>query len=332
METEVGARKLPPLSLSFCILFGRPPRPYLVGRTLLIGNPQTSWREWLREHRGDADLLCLDPGEPTSPARFVLWRANRPVYSRFYGSLDPQRAPHALVAALAQALPRAGHDLTVQLFAYRPTPLMRQTVQLAAQVLQPTEILVAKGTLLHRAGFAGACAEVELESVLPPAVQAAQRKAQWMKLLEEAAPHEVDLNAVAVEGARYGSGEALGPETRARIGLESARHAEKTGNTLFVVADEELDERDIARALDDTHCTKAQLAHPSLFENLLCSFARQTGEDFGLGLVQSIDWPSRTARILCTAVPPAPVRILRLGSLRIDREGNELGEVRSWQV
>jgi polynucleotide 5'-kinase involved in rRNA processing len=69
-----------------------------------------------------------------------------------------------------------------------------------------------------------------------------------------------------------------------------------------------------------------------MYRNLLCSFAKQSGEDFGMGILTDIDWNSMRAYAQCTAVPPAPVRILRLGSLRVDSNGHELGEVRPWQV
>jgi len=305
-----------------------------VGRTLLIGHPGVSWREWLKEHRGNSDLLCLDPNEPSlgTPARLVLLKEHRPTFSRFYGSLDPQKGPHVVLAALAQAMPNLSEDAKVLLPPYRPTPLLRQLVSLAAQIVRPTEILVGKGTPLAHDGLPIGPEEVELEAAFPPLVQQAQRKAQWMKLLENSEMHEVSLREVSVEGARFGSGTILSADERKTAGLGVVLHAEKMGATLFIVAEGEVEEAEIARALDFTHCTKAQFAEPSWFENLLCSFARQSGEDFGMGMVQSMDWNARTARILCTAVPPAPVRILRLGTLRVDRTGRELGELRPWQV
>jgi hypothetical protein len=65
---------------------------------------------------------------------------------------------------------------------------------------------------------------------------------------------------------------------------------------------------------------------------LLCSFANQEGEDFGIGMIRGIDFVTGVAQVACTAVPPAPARILRIGGLRVDPNGNELGEARPWQV
>jgi polynucleotide 5'-kinase involved in rRNA processing len=305
-----------------------------VGRTLLIGHPQVTWREWLREHRGGADLLCLDPADPSqlTPGLLNMTSGAKRLYSRFYGSLDPQRQPHVLVAATALALQDASENVLIQTFAYRPSPVLRQTLALLAQVVRPDRILVAAGTDIDQSGFPVGPESVELERALPPMVQHAQRKAQWLKLLEECERHTVDLRRVAIEGARIGSGRALNAEQRKAACLASAVHAEVTGSTLLVVSDAEIEESDIARALDYAGCSKAVLTEPGVYRNLLCSFANQGGEDFGTGILLEIDWLSLRAQVLCTAVPPAPVRILRLGSLRVDSQGRELGETRPWQV
>jgi len=305
-----------------------------MGRALLIGNPNVAWREWLKTNRGRRDLLCLDPADPQQgiPARLCLFHGSRPMITRFYGSLDPQRAPHVLVAALAQALPKLGEDGLVQLFAYRATPLLHQAVVLISQMLQPSEIFVASGTEIDQAGFPVGPTEVVLEPSFPAMVQHAQRKAQWMRLLEDCEPHELNIRTATLEGTRLGSGRRLGREEIRTLRLEGARHAEKIGNSLFLVTEEELDEASVSRAMDTLGCGRVQFAHPSMYEGLLCAFSRADGEDFGMGTITSINWDDLTLNALCTAVAPAPVRVLRLGSLRIDKNGNELGEVRPWQV
>jgi hypothetical protein len=306
----------------------------MMDRTLLIGNPRTTWRDWLKAHRGKRDLLCLDPADPQQgiPGRLALFRGEHPVLTRFYGALDPQRAPHVIVAALAEMLPRLGSDGIVQLFAYRQGPLLRQVATIAAQLLQPGEILVAKGTGLDLGGMPIGPSEVELEEAFPAMVQHAQRKAQWLRLIEQCEMHEVDLRSVSLEGTRLGSGTALNAHERERADLGQAVHAERCGPTLLVVADYEPEEGEIARALDVTGCSRANFVDTRAYENLLCAFARPNGEEIGTGLIQSIDWHTGRIHVLCTAVAPAPVRILRVGGLRVDRDGRELGELKPWQV
>jgi polynucleotide 5'-kinase involved in rRNA processing len=305
-----------------------------MGKTLLIGHPQATWREWLKAHRGGAEFLCLDPADPIqlTPGILTLTSGQRRLYSRFYGSLDAQRQPHVMIAAAAQALQHAGDDLLIQTFAYRPSPVVRHTLAVLAQLIRPDRILVAEGAELDQSGFPVGPEPVELERALPPMVQHAQRKAQWLKLLEECERHTVDLRRVSVEGARLGSGIALSPDQRKAGCLAAAVHAEVTGSTLFVITDADMEESEVSRALDFAGCSKAIFAEAGAYRNLFCSFANQEGEDFGYGILLDIDWRSMRAQVLSTAVPPAPVRVLRIGSLRVDSEGRELGETRPWQV
>ncbi|MEZ0325598.1 MAG: hypothetical protein ACAH95_06810 [Fimbriimonas sp.] len=305
-----------------------------MARTLLIGNPQVTWREWLKEHRGGAELLCLDPADPVqfTPGLLNLTQGQKRVYSRFYGSVDPQRQPHVIVAAAAQALNVASDNLIVQTFAYRPSPVLRQTLALLSQLIRADRILIANGTDIDQSGFPVGPEQVELERALPPMVQHAQRKAQWLKLIEECERHTIDLRRVTVEGARFGSGRAMNADQRKAAGLASAVYVEVTGSTLLIVSDAEVEESTISLALDYAGCSKAVLAEPGLYRNLMCSFANQAGEDFGTGILLEIDWLSMRAQVLSTAVAPAPVKVLRLGSLRVDAQGRELGETRPWQV
>jgi hypothetical protein len=301
---------------------------------LLIGNPNASWREWVKLNRGSRDFVCLDPSDPVQgvPGRLALFRGSRPVYSRFFGSLDAQRYPHVLLAALTEALARSVPDPIVQSFSYRPSPVLRHLQVLIAQLMQPEEILIAAGTEIDLNGFPTGPQTIDTEGAFPKMVQDAQRKAQWMKLLESCETHQINLRTVCVEGARLGAGRTLDKAERDRVGLEMAVHAEVCGSSLFIVSDEEMSESSVSRALDLTHTTRPAFARSTEYDNLYCSMARQSGEDFGLGFIQKIDWWEGTAKILSDAVPPAPVRILRIGSLRVDPKGREIGEAKPWQV
>jgi hypothetical protein len=305
-----------------------------MGRTLLIGHPGVSWRTWLKEHRGARDLVLLDPGDPAQspPGRLCLFRGERAVWYRFYGSLSPQRYPHVLLSSLAEMLPQAGDDALIQLFPYRPSPMLRHLVMLAAQLAKPSEILVASGTPIDQGGFPVGPVEVELEAAFPPMVQAAQRKAQWLKLLEQCAEHQIRLTQVTFEGTRLGSGTRVDERELSSLGLGGALHAEVCGSTLLLVATDEPEEATVSRVLDALHASRVHILHPDDLVDLLCSFSRQDGEDFGIGIVRCVDFATGQARVVSTAVPPAPIRILRLGAIRVDGLGNETGELKPWQV
>jgi len=300
-----------------------------VAVTFLVGSPHHSWREWLRDHRGGRDILCLDPDEPDLgfPSRLSLIRDGKPIYTRFFGGLDPQRAPHVLLAALAEALPLVRDDALVLGFKYRPTPTLRQTLLMLTQIARAGQILVPEGMEVSRHGFPVGPEDVELPSAFPPMVHHAQRKAQWLRLNEATEAHSIPLRDLPTEGARLGSGTVAIPSL-----LPGCLYLEATGGTLLAVCPEEPFPENLARALDTTGATKALVVSPDEYDGLICAFCRDSGEEFGFGYIHSIDWSNFSANIRSTAIPPAPVRLLRIGGLRIDERGRERGELKFGSV
>ncbi len=301
-----------------------------MGRTVLLAESGFSWREWLKKHQGNADLLVLDPGDAGHgpAARIRVLRAEKPIFDRFYGSLDPQKAPHLIVGAMIEALEIASPNLVIQLYPYRVTPVLRQTTQLLLQLLKPDRTLVNSGL---KGRFSGTFEEVELDKSLPAQVQAAQRKAQWLSMIEKCEEHSVDLSETILSGSRLGAGDPVGEARKTKLGLDGA-YVEVSGSTLYLVTDQEFSDDVISTALDVTGCARAHFVSPSVYEGVLCSFAKLTGDDFGYGFLRSVDFINLRAQVLCTAIPPVPVPMLKLGSLRIDEKGNELGEMKPWTV
>ena len=303
-------------------------------RTLLIGHNGVNWREWLKTNRGDQPFICLEPSDPlqSPPGRFTLTVGEKTIAWRFYGSLDAQRAPHILLTALFKLVAASPQPPIVQFPAYRPYPLLRQTLLAACELFQPERVLVAKGTEIDRNGFTVGPEEVELERSFPPVVVNAQRKAQWIKLADEAITHIIPFDQLTIEGTRLGSGTAVRAEEIQKLAIPELLYAETMGSSLLAVSKRDLDEHSLAKLSDHFETHRAVVSAPDSYWGLLCSFARETGEDFGIGFVERVDFAARAIQVRNTAVEGAPVRILRIGTLRLDSAGNELGEVKPWQV
>ena len=305
-----------------------------MGKLLLVGGGSAAWADWLKDNRAGRDLVVLDPADAHYGAAGRLWvlRGIRPIYSAFYGSLDPQRAPHLLMAALHEFLGVVDDNALVQLYPMRATPLMRQMTQTVTSMVRPARILMPSDEPDDAICWPVGPEAVELIKPLPSLVLQAQRKAQWLKLIERSSRHEIPLDRLTIQGARLGSGRLLDSVMRQRAGLEEALRVEVCGSSLLVVTKGDLKEDQVTRALDITHTQRAHIVHPEDYENLLCALVRLSGEEFGYGRVEALDFEAGMAVVMADAVPPVPIPILRLGSLRVDADGRELGEVRPWQV
>lgn len=300
--------------------------------TLLVGSPDHTWREWVKSHRKNRDLFVIDPAEPNygTPGRVALVRGEKCPLWRFVGSLDATRNPIAVFAGVASILPHLGPDWIAILPAYRHGPVLRHLCLAIAQLLGPEEILIPDGSDFDGVGWPVGPQRVVLEATFHDLVRSAQRRARWIELIEQAVPQEVPLDRVSIEGLRLGSGIEVPTSNLQRTPLDGVLYAESFGLTSLLVADHDLSADQMATALDLTHAATASVIEPQSYSGLLCSFADQEGVDFGMGVLDSIDFTRRIALTRCTAIPPAPVRILRVGSLRIDDAGKELGETKPW--
>jgi len=300
-----------------------------VSRTLLVGSHTSSWREWVRDRARGRDVLILDPadGSHGPPCRFVLLREGKAVEWAFAGAIDPTRDPIRTLAEASRLLGHCRAEVVVQLYGYRATPVGRHLNLAIAQIVKPDEILVADGTPLDLRGWPVGPQTIATEVGFPDLVQQAQRRARWIELLDRSVEHAIDLRQIAIQGARLGSGISVHLSE-----LEPVLHAEVAGGSILLVAPRDIGEGEISQAISFGHASRAHIVEPEAYAGLLVSFARQDGEDFALGILESIDFVSGIVRVKSPAVAPAPVRILKFGGLRLDRSGKELGEVKPWAV
>ncbi len=297
---------------------------------LLIADPGWTWREWLKENLGQRDLVCLDISDADHgpPARVFLLRDGKVRLWRLTGSVYPHRNPVDLLVGAASIISGAKKDAVVLSFDLREMPVIRQMALALSELSVFEEVLVPEGSaFLHEPWLIDA-QPVPIQESLPDAAKTAQRRARWLEMLEGCEEHTLELDHIGLHGVRLGSGQRLHGAPFDDLGV----HVEVYGNTLLVVTDHDHDERTAGDALNLAHATKINFVSVNAYDGLLCSFVRGTGEDFGIGVVKNIDFEARTATFLNNAVAPAPVKSVRIGSLRIDETGKETGETKPWAV
>ncbi len=305
-----------------------------MARTLLIGTHKFTWREWLKREQRQRDLLVLDPSDAANGAlaRVGIARGGKLADYRFVGSLDATRNPLAVVQAAVELSPLLGPDAIIIAPNYRGQPVARQLLQTLAQLLRPDEILVPDGANIPMEGWPVGPIVEDVEQAFPEMVQAAQRRARWLEMIEHSSDHVLPFDRITISGTRLGSGEPLSPQQLSAAGIEGLLWAEKTGTNLLLVSKRDMGDRQIGMALNLAHASKAVVVDPMDYSGRVCSFARQDGEDFGMGMIEEINFVHGEVRALVMSVPPAPVRILKIGTLMIDSTGRELGDDRPWAI
>jgi hypothetical protein len=288
---------------------------------LLLAHRRHDWRPWLKERGGSG--LVLDPSfaEYGWPGRLQRVKGGKVVDWRFHGALDAAADP---ISLLTRTLELAAEPADWALLFPAETPLLRHLQAQIARLLAPAAILSPEGLVPESAVWPIGPELVEPAKPFPDMVVQAQRRARWLELWKAGREHVIDLGAVALEGARLGSGQVLsspGEPWRERLGA-----------TLTAAQPQEPTPEQAARLMQDHLASRLHHIDPADYEGLLCSLARQDGEDFSMGVIQRMDLEARRAVIWADAEPEPAVRILRIGTLRLSRDGIEAESIRPWTV
>ncbi len=293
-----------------------------MGLTLLVGATGHSWRSWLEGYNGRVCVADPHLGDFGYPGRVGELVDGKIVEWRFVGSLEGTRNPLGLILGCLD-LVRGWEEGVILGPEGRDSPASRQMLISLAQAMGVERIVMPE-----ECGFAGwgwpvGPEEVAVSTDFPVIVKDAQRRARWLSLLEDSGLHEVVLADVRVMGARLGSGR--------RVDLGCGL-AEVGGGVLHWVTREEVGEDRIAGLVNEFHVGRVNLVDPRSYHGTVCSFAHEDGRDFAMGVVKRFDEGRGVVEILSPAVVPAPVRILKVGSLRVDSQGREIGEHAPWAV
>lgn len=300
--------------------------------TLLLGGSQHRWSSWLEQNLGRRPLLVLDPAnaEFGTPGCVTLVQGGERKDWRFVGSIDPSRQPMSLLAAAAEF--RETDHLVALTFAPRPNPTARQLLQAIAQVIGPSEILGPKDEAWEREGWPVGPAEVTLDKALPSVVNQAQRRARWIEAQEDSSLIDVRLGEVTTQGARLGGGELLHRDPFWAKEFPEVIWAERAAGTLLLVCKGHLNDDQVGVATRHAECARVQLAHESDYEHLFCALCRENGEHLAPGFIERADLAKERLIVRANVTENAGVRLLKIGSLRVDGEGRELGECKPWSI
>jgi len=295
----------------------------------------------------DADLGQSSLGPPTCVG---MARVPRPVASLdelqaeaidFVGCSSP--VGHLLAAASGvHALARSARDLGAETLIVDTTGLIAAGVGRALKS--------AKIRLLDPDFLVALQADDEVEHLLSPFAhrhrprllrlrpsrrvkprtrdqRAARRQHKFAAYFASGRPVEVPWDAVPIENSAWTSGEPAPGHLRAyaeeRLACE-VLHAEVRADGLLLIISGRPDPAAL-RALGPSFGGSARAIQAETLANLLVGLLGGRGETLALAVLESVDFRSRRLRLFTPLDDIARATGLRLGSLRVARDGAELG-------
>ena len=109
-------------------------------------------------------------------------------------------------------------------------------------------------------------------------------------------------------------------------------HVEVTGQGIFIVS-ERMCSMTNREALEEQFKTANIIASTGeAFKNVMVGLADENGSTLNVGLLQTIDFKHRFLFVLSPIKTISPVRVVQFGSIRVTREGEELGIIKPGEM
>lgn len=301
-----------------------------MSRSLFVSLPGRAWNGF----DSGRPVLVLDPADTHFGllGRVALFENGRPVMWSFVGGINPLRVGSRIISATARMAKQLPDSLFVVAPAFRPNSTMVSLLATLEEIIEPDQVLIDPEIEWGYHAWKVEPIEPDLGPAASHSIQAALRKAHWLKHRQRCERHVLPLSSLSFQHGRLGTGISLPVAEAIHAGLEGVDHVERLGQNLFIVSQNPVHDSTLARALDITHTQRAQITHPRAYENLLVAVADGNGQDLGCGTIEEIDFVQRTLTVWVDAVVPSPISIVRLGAFYVDESGKELGEPKPDEV
>jgi len=163
----------------------------------------------------------------------------------------------------------------------------------------------------------------------------ARRKLQFASEFSDALGHIIKLDSVSLWNTCFRTGRPLSWQyTKSIEDAIDCRilHAEIAGNTVFAVAEQACKTEAYKLLQEKFPSQNMLLATTDCFTNLLCGLADENGNTLDVGLIQAVDFKRMFIFVLSGIKTISPVRVVQIGSIRISRDGRELGTLKPGEI
>lgn len=151
------------------------------------------------------------------------------------------------------------------------------------------------------------------------------RKKAFQEYFADSEQRRIDLERLGLERTIVGSGENISEEISELVDVKVYR-AERLGDTILLISDRSrirpTTYKNVKRRMG---VEKFNILKASDFENLLVGLVGRKNDFLGIGIMEDLDFDSFQATIFLPRNTVKRVASIQLGSIRVDRYGEELG-------
>jgi len=162
----------------------------------------------------------------------------------------------------------------------------------------------------------------------PPEFRTSRRRLNYYKHFAEAHNHILRMDDISLWNTWLGAGRPM--KWQYMKFIEDALrcpilHVEVTGRGIFIVSERPCSMSNRKALEEQFKTTNITTVTGETFHNVLVGLADQNANMLNVGLLQAVDFKHRFLSILSPLKTASPVRVVQFGSIRVTREGEELG-------
>ncbi|MFQ3611124.1 MAG: Clp1/GlmU family protein [Fimbriimonadales bacterium] len=310
-------------------------------------------RLWL-ERAHSIGFVDLDLGQTSvGPPGMLSWTLIRKAFERFsdlepsgtvfVGDITPAR--HLTLALTGarrlydEALQAQPDRIVIDSCGFISGTVGRQYKLMLCDLLRPRVIVALQreqelepilGALRRRADWE--LVELSVPGAVgrkSPIMRSQYRRVAFGRYFQRATVQSLSLEQISFTGRRLGAGEPFSAQRLRylsdQVGAELL-HAEKIGPSLHAIAREPMSDTQLQLLMTLTGTDRLVFMPPNAYHHLLVGLIDYTGRHYGMGLIEEIDFPNKTLRLMTPVRSVQPVRWVQLGFLRVLPDGTELGE------
>ena len=169
----------------------------------------------------------------------------------------------------------------------------------------------------------------------PTEFRAARRRLNFYKHFHDCQGHIIRLDEVSLWNTFLRTGRPMKWQYMkfAEDALKCrVLHAEITGTGIFIIAERPCRPNGIKALEEEFKTRNITVVVGTTYENLLVGLADENAATINVGLLQAIDFKQRFMFALSPIRTISPVRIVQFGSIRVTKDGEELGTLRGGEL
>lgn len=168
-----------------------------------------------------------------------------------------------------------------------------------------------------------------------PEFRAARRRSNYYKHFADSHGHLIRLDDVSLWNTWLGAGRPMKWQYVKSI-EDSLKcpvlHVEVTGQGIFIVSERPCSMEHREELEEQFKTANITAVTGETFRNVLVGLADENANTINVGLLQAIDFKHRYLFVISPIKTVSPVRIVQFGSLRVTKEGEELGVIKPGEM